>query len=203
MNRTNVAQKPGNPVELFQDPPFAEALFGKVKWAWIWLILRLYVGYEWLSAGWGKITSPAWTGATAGSAISGFVKGALTKTGGSHPDVQNWYANFLSSVVLPDARIWSFIIAIGETLVGIALILGLFTGLAALFGCFMNANYLLSGAVSTNPILLFVGIFLILAWKTAGWWGIDRWLLPALGTPWRPGMIFAERQVSQGSAAPS
>jgi aldehyde dehydrogenase (NAD+) len=27
---------------------------------------------------------------------------------------------------------------------------------------------------------------LMLAWKTAGWLGLDRWLLPALGTPWDP-----------------
>jgi thiosulfate dehydrogenase [quinone] large subunit len=54
----------------------------------------------------------------------------------------------------------------------------------------MNMNYLLSGTVSSNPILLAIAILLVLAWKTAGWWGLDRWVLPALGTPWRPGLIF-------------
>jgi thiosulfate dehydrogenase [quinone] large subunit len=49
--------------------------------------------------------------------------------------------------------------------------------------------------VSTNPILLLIEIFLILAWKTAGWWGLDRWVLPALGTPWSPGLIFREEEV--------
>jgi thiosulfate dehydrogenase [quinone] large subunit len=56
----------------------------------------------------------------------------------------------------------------------------------------MNMNYLLAGTVSTNPLLLVIAIRLSLAWKTAGWWGVDRWLLPALGTPWAPGYIFQE-----------
>lgn len=177
-------------VQRLTDPPVARWLFGDVRWAWLWLLLRLYVGYEWLASGLGKWGNPAWTGDNAGAAITGFVNGALTKTGGEHPDVQGWYATFLSNVVLPNARTWSFLITMGEILVGIALILGIFTGIAAFFGSFMNMNYLLAGTVSTNPILFLLALFLILAWKTAGWWGLDRWLLPALGTPWRPGLVF-------------
>jgi thiosulfate dehydrogenase [quinone] large subunit len=85
---------------------------------------------------------------------------------------------------------WSKLVAVGETLVGIALIVGLFTGIAAFFGSFMNVNYLLAGAVSTNPILFVIATWLVLAWKTAGWWGLDRWVLPLLGTPWSPGRVF-------------
>jgi len=177
-------------VKLIEDPPVARVLFGDVRWGWLWLILRLYVGYEWLMAGWGKINSPVWTGSKAGVALTGFLQGALAKTAGEHPDVQGWYAWFLQNVVLPNAVVWSYLVAWGEVLVGIALILGIFTGIAALFGSFMNINYLLAGTVSTNPGLFLIGIFLILAWKTAGWWGLDRWVLPLLGTPWRPGYIF-------------
>jgi thiosulfate dehydrogenase [quinone] large subunit len=72
----------------------------------------------------------------------------------------------------------------------VALVLGALTGVAAFFGIFMNANYLLAGAVSTNPILAFLAIFIVLAWRNAGWLGLDRWLLPALGTPWQPGRLF-------------
>ena len=177
-------------VRTMEDPPIAKALFGATQWAWLWLILRLYVGYEWLMAGWGKVTSPAWTGSQAGTALSGFVNGALAKTAGDHPDVQGWYAWFLQHLVLPYAGAWSFLVAWGEVLVGVALILGVFTGIAAFFGSFMNANYLLAGTVSTNPLLFIIATWLVLAWKTAGWWGVDRWLLPMLGTPWRPGRVF-------------
>lgn len=174
----------------FKIRPLPQALFGSVRWAWVWLILRLYVGYEWMMAGWGKINNPAWTSTKAGAALTGFINGALAKTGGDHPDVQSWYAWFLQHMVLPNAPLWSRMVAWGEFLVGIALILGIFTGIAAFFGSFMNINYLMAGAVSTNPILFVIATWLVLAWKVAGWWGLDRWILPALGTPWRPGYIF-------------
>jgi thiosulfate dehydrogenase [quinone] large subunit len=192
-----------NNIKALEDPPLAQALFGDVHWAWIWLILRLYLGWEWASAGWGKVTNPAWTGDKAGAAITGFVNGALSKAGGEHPDVQAWYAWFLQEMVLPYAAFWGYLIAWGELLVGIALILGIFTGLAAFFGSFMNANYLLAGTVSINPTLFAIATLLVLAWKTAGWWGLDRWLLPMLGTPWRPGYIFYHDDDKPEDAVPA
>jgi thiosulfate dehydrogenase [quinone] large subunit len=188
------ANVPRNTVVRLEDPPVAKALFGDVRWAWLWLLVRLYVGWQWLSAGWGKLGNPAWTGENSGAAITGFVQGALDKTGGAHPDVQGWYAWFLQNLVLPNASTWAYLVTWGEILVGIALILGIFTGIAAFFGSLMNLNYLLAGTVSTNPILFSLAILLILAWKTAGWWGLDRWILPALGTPWSPGLVFREEK---------
>lgn len=177
-------------VESIEESPITRMLFGDVRFAWIWLVIRVYVGYEWLIAGLNKINNPAWTGDKAGAAITGFVTGALKKTAGEHPDVQGWYAAFLQNLVLPNAHIWSFMVAWGEVLVGVALILGIFTGIAAFFGSFMNVNYLLAGTVSTNPVLFVLATWLVLAWKTSGWWGLDRWALQWLGTPWRPGYIF-------------
>lgn len=190
MNKSVTKNRPDSEVQRIEDSPIARSLFGDVRWAWLWLIVRLYVGWEWLQAGLSKVNNPAWTGSNAGAAITGFVKGALAKTGGEHPDVQPWYASFLENVVLPNAAFWSQLVTWGEVLVGIALLIGLFTGIAALFGSFMNMNYLLAGTVSTNPILFLGALFLVLAWKIAGWWGLDRWVLPALGTPWSPGYVF-------------
>jgi len=186
MSVETATQGKSGPV-VFEDPPVARFLFGDARMSWLWLIIRLYVGYEWVMAGWGKVTSPAWVGAQAGTAIAGFAKGALAKTAGDHPDVTGWYAWFLQNVVIPNAKIWSYAITIGEILVGIGLILGIFTGIAAFFGSFMNVNYLLAGTVSSNPVLFILATWLVLAWKTAGWLGLDHWVLPALGTPWRPG----------------
>ncbi len=197
MSQNNPNQDQGSYVKRLEEPPVARSLFGDVRWAWIWLIVRLYVGYEWLNAGWDKLNSAAWTGSKAGTALTGFVNGALAKTGGAHADVQGWYASFLRHVVLPNVHLFSYLVAFGETLVGIALIIGLFTGIAAFFGSFMNMNYLLSGSVSTNPILFMGALLLILAWRTAGWWGLDRWLLRLLGTPWRPGVVFNRQEDSR------
>jgi thiosulfate dehydrogenase [quinone] large subunit len=175
---------------ILDESPVSRFLFGDVRLSWIWLILRLYAGYEWFTAGYEKLINPAWVGAKAGAGMTGFIKGALSQTTGAHPSVQTWYAWFLQHAVLPAVGFWSYLITFGELLVGIALILGIFTGIAAFFGGFMNVNYLMAGAVSTNPILFVIATWLVLAWRTAGWIGLDRWILPLLGTPWRPGNIF-------------
>lgn len=169
---------------VIEESPLSKFLFSDTRMAWFWLIVRLYVGYEWFIAGWEKISNPAWVGNGAGGAISGFVNGALAKTAGSHPDVSSWYAFFLKNVVLSHPVVWSHLIAYGELLVGIGLILGIFTGIASFFGLFMNLNYLLAGTVSTNPILFTLSIGIILAWRVSGYLGLDRFLLPLLGTPW-------------------
>jgi len=172
------------------EPPIARLLFADTKLAWIWVIVRVYLGWMWIEAGWNKIISPVWTGGKAGVALTGFVHEALTKTSGAHPDVSAWYAIWLKDVVVPNAHLFSYLVAYGELLVGIGLILGAFTGIAAFFGIFMNMNYLFAGAVSVNPVMILIQLFLILSWRVAGWWGLDRFILPLLGTPWYPGKLF-------------
>lgn len=171
---------------VIEEPKFAKFILQNPKFAWFWLIVRVYVGWEWLQAGWEKVHSAAWVGSQSGTAISGFVNGALGKTAGSNPDVQGWYASFLRDVILPHPAFWSHLVSYGELLVGIALIIGLFTGIAAFFGMFMNLNYLLAGTVSVNPILFVLALGLVLAWRVSGFLGLDYWALPAIGTPWSP-----------------
>lgn len=158
-------------------------LFSDTRSAWIWLIIRLYLGYVWLMAGWRKIFDEAWTGSKAGAAVSGFVQGALAKAeeGG---DVSGWYASFLENIVLPNAKLFSYLVAYGEVLVGLGLIVGLLTGIAAFFGGLMNVSFLFAGTLSTNPLLFVLATWIAMAWKVAGWYGLDRWALPYLGTPW-------------------
>ncbi len=176
-----------------EDPPLARALFNDTRWSWVWLVLRVYVGWTWLTEGLAKAQTPGWIGSQAGTFLTTWITKSVAKTQGAHPDVQGWYGWFLSAVVLPHTAFWSYIVTFGEISVGIALILGLFTGIAAFFGTTMNASYLLAGTVSTNPILFAFGSLLVLAWKTAGWWGLDRYALQHLGTPWRPAHSATER----------
>ncbi|MGD0174065.1 MAG: DoxX family membrane protein [Anaerolineales bacterium] len=163
-----------------EHPRFPIRFITDKRWAWFWLIVRLYAAWEWLTAGWAKLIDPAWVGSKAGVSLAGFLNHSLTLATGAHPNVQSWYAWFVQNVVLPQVAAWSYVVSFGEFLVGVGLLLGIFTGLAAFFGGLMNFNYLLAGSVSINPSLLVMEIGLALAWRIAGWWGGDRWLLPAL-----------------------
>jgi len=179
---------------VFADPPFAQSLFNSPKWAWLWVIARLYVGYSWLTSGIGKLSNPAWT--QTGEALKGFWERAVAiPDAPARPLIAfDWYRGFLQSMIDAGAYTWfSKVIYIGEILIGVALILGMFAGIAAFFGGFMNWNFMMAGSASTNPVLFTLSILLVLAWKTAGWWGLDRFLLPALGTPWQPGKAIGRK----------
>ena len=72
-------------------------------------------------------------------------------------------AAFLQSVVVPNAGVFAYVVAFGEILIGLGLIFGCFTGAAALFGLFMNVNFMLSGVVDPNLITAVETLFLIFA----------------------------------------
>ncbi len=127
---TRVADEKGN--VLIQDPPIARFLFQSSAAAWLWLVVRVYVGYEWLSSGLHKLGDPAWFGD--GQAILVYWKRAVAiPEPPARPLITyDWFRAFLQ----------------------------------------------------LNPTLLLLSMLLLLAWKNAGYIGLDRMLLPALGTPW-------------------
>jgi hypothetical protein len=43
-----------------EEPPLARVLFGDTRLAWLWLPLRIFLGWEWLEAGLHKFSDPAW-----------------------------------------------------------------------------------------------------------------------------------------------
>ncbi|KAB8131035.1 DoxX family protein [Gracilibacillus oryzae] len=133
--------------------------------------LRVYIGYQWVVGGWGKITG-------GGFDAGGFIQGAIGKATGDHPAVQGWWAAFLENVALPGADIFTFLVMWGELLVGIALILGLFTNFAALMGIIMNFAFLFSGTVSTNGQMILLTLFILVAGYNAGRFGLDRYAIP-------------------------
>lgn len=55
------------------EPGISKFLFSDTRFAWFWLVVRLYVGYEWFMAGWTKLDKPAWIGENAGAAVKGFL----------------------------------------------------------------------------------------------------------------------------------
>lgn len=161
---------------LTYECPVGRALFGDTRMAWFWLAVRLWLSWEWLGAAWEKLSNPAWIGNSAGTALSGFLQSAIAQWNVPHGNVAWWYAAFLNNVIAPHAVLFSYAVVFGELAVGLALLLGAVTGVAAFFGAFMNFNFLLAGAVSISPVMLVGEALLMFAWRTAGWYGADRWI---------------------------
>ena len=204
--------------QIIEEPRFAKWLFDSRQAAWIWLVARLYLGYEWLHAGFEKVTGTeggfwtwhfaytgdSWLKSSAG--LQGFtayaVKGGAAQ--GPHSAVNyGWYASFLNWLGHPGpAAFFSKVIALGEMAIGIALIIGLFVGIAAFFAGTLNFTFGLAGVAGVNPVFFILEVLLVLAWRNAGYIGLDRYVLPALGTPWHKGKVFEhESQPTQGQLA--
>jgi thiosulfate dehydrogenase (quinone) large subunit len=185
---------------VIQDPPIAKFLFGDTRLAWLWLPLRVWLGWEWFSHGLEKFNNPAWV--ETGAALQAFwTKAVVIPEAGKAPVAYDWYRGFLQMLLEGGHFTWfAKLVVFGEMVVGIALIIGAFVGVAAFFGVFMNWHFVMAGAASTNAMLMAVGLVLILAWKTAGWIGLDRYLLPIVGTPWQRGPYTVTMQKRGGPA---
>jgi thiosulfate dehydrogenase [quinone] large subunit len=171
---------------LIGDPPIAQLLFSSTRLAWLWLVLRVWLGWQWLNSGWGKFTNPAWM--DNGTALRTYWERAVAvpEAPARPPITFDWYRDFLNLLLAGNHEVWfAKLITFGELAIGLGLILGAFVGLAAFFGALMNWSFLMAGTTSTNPVLLIVAVALMLAWKVAGYYGLDRYLLPLLGTPWQ------------------
>jgi thiosulfate dehydrogenase (quinone) large subunit len=191
---------PSEVVEI-EGPAFARFLFSNSRAGLFWLPIRLFVGFAWLEAGWHKLTDGGWI--DGGSALAGYWTNAVkipAEGQGRPPITYEWYRDFINVLLTGGHEAWfGWVITFGELAVGVGLLLGALTGLAAFGGALMNMSFLLAGSGSSNPVLFTMAIGLILAWKVAGYYGLDRYLLPMLGTPWRPGALGGTH--AQGASA--
>nr|WP_275444680.1 DoxX family protein [Paenibacillus sp. ACRRX] len=143
-------------------------------WASAFLfVIRLYLGYTWISAGLGKVSGGSFD-------ASGFLNGALAKATGERPIVQDWWASFLKHVALPNVELFSIMVQWGEILVGAGLLLGVLTKTAAFFGIVMNMSFLLSGTISGSPIMIILSMFVLVAYTNAGRIGLDYYVFSKL-----------------------
>lgn len=136
-------------------------------------VLRLILGWSFLTAGWGKITG--------GFDASGFLQNAIANPVARDGEmVYGWWVSFLEGFALPNVGLFNFLVAWGEFLVGLGLILGCLTTAAAFFGLVMNFSFMLSGTVSHNPTDILMGVLIAAAGMNAGKFGLDRWVIPYL-----------------------
>ena len=156
----------------------------------LWLVARVWLGYGWLNAGyqklWGSEKAAFWNGGGAG--VKGFatagVTGSKAGTGGAS---YGWFAGILHGFVIPNASWIAKVVTISELVIGALLILGLFTGAAAVAGLALNVIYMFSGSSGVNPAYAIVAVFLILAWRNAGYFGLDRLVLLMMRNRLHPG----------------
>jgi thiosulfate dehydrogenase [quinone] large subunit len=163
-------------------------------WSIAYLAARLYVGWEFLYAGWDKATNSWFSGGGAG-AVKGTLAGAIAQSHASaadpHPAVANWFGSVSQHVLLPHAELISYLVVTGEICVGIGLITGLFLRLSAVFGVALNSMFMFAGALGAglNPEMVLLGMGIVLA-SAPGVYAlsIDRYLLPRLRGGLRVGL---------------
>lgn len=143
--------------------------------AGIMVIIRVVLGWSWLTAGWGKIVN--------GFDAAGYLNNAVNNpvmdkaTGEA---LYPTYVAFVEKFALPNVKLINVMIPWGEFLVGLGLILGTLTIAAACFGLLMNFMFLFAGTVSTNPYMVVLGLIVILAGANAGKFGGDYYVMPYL-----------------------
>jgi thiosulfate dehydrogenase (quinone) large subunit len=156
------------------------------NWSLGFLAARLYVGWEFLYAGWDKATN-SWFSGGGTDAVKGTLAGAVANSHATaanpHPAVSNWFGSVAQHVLMPHAELMSYLVVTGEICVGIGLITGLFLRLSAGFGVAMNSLFMFAGALGAglNPEMVLLGMGVLLT-SAPGVYAlsVDRFLLPRL-----------------------
>jgi len=178
----------------------ADWLFRSKAASVLWLVARLWLGYGWLTAGyqklWGSEKAAFWNGGGAG--VKGFATAGVTGSaaGKGSGASYGWWAAFLHNFVIPNASWIAKVVTLSELLIGAALILGLFTGVAAFAGLTLNLIYLFTGSAGVNPAYAIVAVLLVLAWRNAGYLGLDRIALPMVRERFHRGGSVREQPAS-------
>lgn len=170
--------------QTLETPSFIDFLFNDKRAAILWLVARLWLGYQWIEASLHKLSSPDWM--VTGNALKGFWMGAVqVPAEGRPPIAYAWYRNFLQTMLDAQAYTWfAKLVAVSELLFGVALIAGVLVGATAFFAGFMNWNFIMAGSASVNGVFFGLAVMLVLAWKIAGYYGLDYFILPRLADLW-------------------
>src|SRR5262245_24776915 len=150
---------------------------------WI-ALLRIVVGAWFVKAVWTKMAM-GWAGGrvpypTVSPRFVGFQPKRVAEFAAGNP--VEWYKEFLESTVLPHAKLFATLQTYGEVAVGLGLLVGLLTGLSALVGLFLAANYGLatqwmSFGQQGFHLLLTTSMVIFLCARAGRAWGLDGVIL--------------------------
>jgi thiosulfate dehydrogenase [quinone] large subunit len=150
----------------------------------LWIaLLRVVVGAWFLKAAWTKIAVDWLGGVIPYPVVSprfiGFHPKRVAEFAAGNPIA--WYKQFLEQTVLPSAKVFATLQALGEVAVGLGLVVGFLVGLTALVGLFLSLNFALatqwmSFGQQGFHLLLVTSMLVFLGARAGRVWGID-WLL--------------------------
>jgi len=107
-----LAQRLAARTRALQNPPLSRLLFSNPRLAPIWLALRVWLAYQWLSAGIPKLMDPAWM--STGAPLQGFWTASLT-TAPRPVIAYDWYRPFIESLLAGGHYAWfAKFVAFGE-----------------------------------------------------------------------------------------
>lgn len=111
-----------------KDPKVVTLLFSDTRMSLVWLIARVYLGWQWLDGGHHKVTSAEWM--EGGQALKASWERIVAQSGaGSLAIRDGWYREWIRFMLDNEWYSWcGKLVAVSEVVVGLALILGLLTG---------------------------------------------------------------------------
>jgi thiosulfate dehydrogenase [quinone] large subunit len=160
-----------NPITFIGEPAKRSNLRA---WEWLkeskiaalaWTAMRVWLGVMWIQAGSAKLWGAESAAFLHGTGVAGFA---------SHgTPAYSWWGSFLHSFVVPNADGIGILVAVGEYAIGIALVAGLFTRIAALSSLALLFTYVMSGTASVTAWYALFAIVILVMWRTSSWIGLD------------------------------
>jgi thiosulfate dehydrogenase (quinone) large subunit len=156
-----------NPIALLDDPsklttprPLQWLARSKVM-AVVWTAMRVWLGVMWIQAGAAKL----WGAENSaflhhdGAGVAGFAAHGVA--------AYSWWASFLHGFVVPNAGWIGVFIAVAEFAIGIALVAGFLTPVAALGSLALLFTYVMSGTASVCAFYALFSIVILAKWRTS------------------------------------
>ena len=132
-----------------------------------WTAMRVWLGIMWIQAGAAKLWGAESAGfvRNGGAGVAGFAAHGIP--------AYSWWGSFLHGFVVPNAGWIGVLIAVAEFAIGVALVAGLFTRLAALGSLALLFTYVMSGTASVSAFYALFAIVILAMWRTSSWIGFD------------------------------